>query len=171
MEFYYRLSFSLCLRKMSTPIPTVSHASYTQLMVNIREQLALEAKAKTIDAQTSALTLASVAANIAPESILKAGEDRSNAIADILDMFDAVDHTLNPAALSKDLHAAPGARHVRLRAAGNARILLLEKQKWLVRNETDSAIYIAVSGIHGTTGEQIILAPHTVGPWETRHIN
>jgi hypothetical protein len=134
-------------------------------MANIRAQLAIQAQINTLEAEITADTLAKAMADVPADSILKIGNDRSGLAGHIMDMFDAVDHHLNPTALTKDLHCAPTAKHLRVRATANFRLHLLEHQEALIRNESDSILYVALSHTHGTSGEQVMTAPLAIPAW------
>jgi len=150
------------MRKMS--LFTIFSPTFKDLSALIQTGTQVTAGAYQPSVGNDAATLAALTSGIAVDSILKAGEDRSRAIADILDMLDFVDYVPNPNAASGDLHAMLTSKRVRLvvPSGGTIRVLLMDKQELFAKNNSKDSLKVIISHFHPTTGEQVHVQPQTL---------
>ena len=93
-------------------------------------------------ATNSAATVVRAIENVASNSILKMGDVRAALAADILDMVGPVEYTIDSAAAATELHFVNDAKNVLVRATQDFRVLLLEGQDFLIKNEDTVAHYV-----------------------------
>jgi hypothetical protein len=124
----------------------------------------------TPSVETAPGKLDSKASHISAGSTLKAGDDRSKVLSDIERFIDPVEHIINQAAKQYSMHYVHDCKSIYTRTSTDIRILLIENQQWILKNESSSPITVSSFSI-GPGGKQQMRGTKTVSPGSVLHVH